>query len=130
MYSIKLDEKANTSASIVFKALTDQNALQRWFAPQVIITPIVNTFGAFAFEFDLSFQVRITELDSNRIVWEVVEGIEDWKNTVISFDIIEVDNRCEIHFEHKFLKNTDKSEKWRNSWSDYLHKLSDYCSSS
>lgn len=127
MFSIKLDEKADTTAPVVFKALTDQDALQRWFAPQVIITPIVDTFGAFAFEFDLSFQVRITELNTNRVSWEVVEGIEDWKNTVISFDILEADNQCQIHFEHKFLKNKEKLEKWQNSWSEFLHKLSAYC---
>ncbi|MBN2615069.1 MAG: SRPBCC domain-containing protein [Bacteroidales bacterium] len=128
MFSIKLNEKAETTAPVVFNALTDQDALQQWFAPQVIITPTVNTYGAFAFDFDLSFRVQITELKPNRISWEVIEGIEDWKNTVISFDILEVNDQCEIQFEHKYLKNKNKFEQWQKSWSEFLHKLTIYCS--
>lgn len=128
MYSIRLETKVNADSTVIYKALTQQDHLQKWFAPQVIIAPVINTFGAFAFEFDLSFRIQIKELAENeKVVWEIIEGIDGWESTLISFSIQKFENYSLVIFEHSLLEDQTKKEKWQNSWNDFLIKLSQYC---
>lgn len=129
MYSISLETIIKAPAQSIFQCITDQNHLQKWFAPQVIIAPVTGTFGAFAFEFDLSFKVRITELDDiGKISWEVVDGIEGWVGSVISFEITNQKNKSLVIFKHIGISDKDKLQKWESSWKDFLNKLSKYAS--
>lgn len=128
MQYIVFEQAIKKPAETIFSCLTEQHHLQRWFAPQVIITPVKNTHAAFAFEFDLSFKILITELEENKSVcWEVTEGIEGWTGSVISFTLTDQAGQTQLQFEHKNLSGDDeKIRKWRQSWNDFLRKLADY----
>ncbi|MBN2638798.1 MAG: SRPBCC domain-containing protein [Bacteroidales bacterium] len=130
MFSIDLEVFVQSDSKTVYKAITEQNHLQKWFAPQVIITPKVNTYGAFAFEFDLAFKILIKKIEPyNYIQWEITDGIDDWVNTSTSFTISEENNQVLLKFRHSGLTNTLKKDQWEKSWSEFIHKLSVYCQS-
>jgi len=127
MYSIFFERVIKAPVQTVFQCITEQYHLQRWFAPQVIITPVKNTYGAFAFEFELSFKVQITELDENRkISWQVIEGIDGWTDSVISFEMIPNNEETVLIFKHIKISDKTKLPKWEESWKDFLNKLADY----
>lgn len=128
MFSIKFEILIQSDSTILYRAVTEQDQLQRWFAPQVIISQKINTFGAFAFEFELSFKIKIKKLETNKqVIWEVTEGIYDWINSNISFNIKEKGNSSILYFEHSGLTNTTKKEHWDKSWADFMQKLATYC---
>ena len=125
MAVIRLSRTINTCTSDVFTALTDQDYLAGWFAPNVITIPVVGTYAAFAFEEDIHFKVQLEVLEQNRkIVWSYAEGSLNWDGSVITFSLKEKEGgKTLLNFTHSGLQETAKLEKWKQSWSNFLDKL-------
>ncbi len=131
MAVIKLQKTVNADTGKVFKALTEQKYLEKWFAPEVITVPKQDTYAAFAFGFDLNFKVYILKLiPRQNITWEFVSGSVGWDNSLISFDLESIQGKTKVLFKHKGLDNNiEKLEKWKKSWSNYLNKLKNFVQS-
>ncbi len=128
MTSIQLEIKINTFPQIIFKYLTKQDLLQKWFAPQVIFLPKENTTAAFAFEFDLNFKVNIIEISEPKSMeWQVIEGNPEWINSKIKFEISKQKEISILNFSHVDLLESDKVDKWRESWHTFLNQLANLC---
>lgn len=124
MYSISFKTNINAPASVVFKALTNQELLTRWFAPQVIAIAKERTIAAFAFEFDLNFKVDLVKLTPDKLVqWQCIDGYKEWLDSEICFCLEPDSNKTKLIFEHKNLINDAKKEKTTSSWNEYLEKL-------
>ncbi len=125
MAVIRLSRIIDAHISDVFTALTDQDYLARWFAPNVITIPVTETYAAFAFEEDIHLKVLLKELEQNRkVVWEFAEGNLNWDDSVITFRLKEPEEgKTLLNFSHSGLKETAKLEKWKHSWSNFLDNL-------
>jgi uncharacterized protein YndB with AHSA1/START domain len=130
VYSVSLHIEIDAPAVKVFEALTRQELLSKWFAPQVIAVPVEGTVAAFAFEFDLNFKMEIVALQQNKqLRWICVDGYEAWLDSEIVFKLEEKALTTSLDFSHSKLINDDKKEKTVKSWNGYLEKLKELCES-
>ncbi len=128
MFSVSFDLSIKSPPETVFKALTEQELLTRWFAPQVIAVPVEGTVAAFAFEFDLNFKMELVLLNSNSLVhWKCVDGYKEWLHSEVLFKLIPSSKGTKLHFEHNRLINVEKKQKTTLSWKQYLEKLKKLC---
>ncbi len=131
MYSVSSNIDINTSPSVVYHALTNQDLLSKWFAPQVIAVPVEGTVAAFAFEFDLNFKMKLSKLIPGKLVqWVCVDGYADWLDTEVIFKLTEQPGFTKVAFSHNKLKNDEKKEKTEVSWQNYLTRLKELCETS
>ena len=128
MYSISVSLEIAASAADIFEALTNQDLLSRWFAPQVIAVPVEGTVAAFAFEFDLNFKMELVQLKKDKMVhWKCVDGYKDWLDSEVVFSFEKVEDHTLIKFKHGNLTNEEKRDKTVNSWHEYLQNLKRLC---
>ena len=129
MTSIRLQKSIKSEAKTIFRFLTEQNLLMKWFSPQAIDTPQQGSIAAFAFGSEVNFKVKISELtEFNKLKWICVDGNVDWLNSNFSFTIKKVDrNKCQLFFQQSNIKNEAKLEQWKSSWRSYLDILKEEC---
>lgn len=128
MFSVTIDLRIQSSEHTVFEALTNQNLLSRWFAPQVIAVPVEGTIAAFAFEFDLNFKMELVSLKEDKLVhWKCVDGYKEWLDSEVVFNIETVAGSTLLRFKHSNLTNEEKRDRTIKSWNEYLEKLKKIC---
>ena len=125
MARIQLNCTSNTQTNRVFIAITEQEDLKKWFAPYVITNPIIGSYGVFAFEEEINFQILVKEIIPNeKIVWECTDGNISWNGSIIRFKLNPIsENKTQLRFSHSKLNETKKIEKWRSSWKGFLKNL-------
>ncbi len=130
MYSISISLNIEAPAAFVFEALTNQDLLSRWFAPQVIAVPVEGTVAAFAFEFDLNFKMELVQLKKDHLVfWRCVDGYKEWIDSEVAFKLEQEEGATLLKFKHDNLTNEEKRDKTRKSWNEYLQNLKRVCES-
>jgi len=128
VYSISVSLEIAASAADIFEALTNQDLLSRWFAPQVIAVPVEGTVAAFAFEFDLNFKMELVQLKKDKMVhWKCVDGYKEWLDSEVVFSFEKEKDVTLLKFEHRNLTNEEKRNKTVNSWHEYLQNLKRVC---
>jgi uncharacterized protein YndB with AHSA1/START domain len=77
----------SSSRADVYKALTAIEGLSAWWTTTTEGESTVG--GVIQFRFgNGGFDMKVLELDpARRVVWQVVDGPEEWIGTIISFDI-------------------------------------------
>jgi uncharacterized protein YndB with AHSA1/START domain len=77
----------SSSQTDVYKALTTIEGLSAWWTTTTEGESTVG--GVIQFRFgNGGFDMKVLELDpARRVVWQVVDGPEEWIGTIISFDI-------------------------------------------
>lgn len=124
---MQIDIKRTISGKpeFIFRQLTEQLFLQKWFTPDVIAFPKKGTTAAFAFEPDKHLKVEIIELVENETVkWKCIDGNINWEGSIISFRLRKInENKTELVFSQTGLTETDKIENWKKSWSIILTQL-------
>lgn len=130
MYSITHELQINCPANLVFKTLTHQVLLSKWFAPQVIAVPVEGTIAAFAFEFDLNFKMELVQLKKDHLVfWKCVDGYQEWLDSEVVFTLEKKEETTLLKFKHGNLTDEEKRAKTLNSWHEYLENLKKLCES-
>jgi len=130
VYSISHGLEIDCPTNLVFEALTSQELLSRWFAPQVIAVPLEGTIAAFAFEFDLNFKMELVSLKKDELVhWICIDGYKEWLDSEVFFRLKTNKSKTILSFEQNNLNNEGKKEKTALSWAEYLKKLKNLCES-
>jgi uncharacterized protein YndB with AHSA1/START domain len=90
----------SSSIDNVYKALTTVEGLSRWWTCDTQGDSKVG--GELQFRFgDGGFDMKVLELESGRrVLWQVVEGPEEWLGTKISFDLHQNGDWTVILFKH------------------------------
>lgn len=129
MTSIRLQKSIKSEAKTIFRFLTEQNLLMKWFAPQAIASPLQGSIAAFAFGSEVNFKVKISELtEFRKLKWKCVDGNVDWLNSNFVFSIKQIDKgKCQLYFQQSNIKNETKLEQWKSSWKSYLDILKEEC---
>ncbi|GAA0944807.1 SRPBCC domain-containing protein [Kribbella koreensis] len=95
-----------SSVAEVYTALTTIEGLSGWWTtntkgePGAVDGVTTFTFGPGGFD------MKVLELDpGKRVLWEVVEGPEEWLTTHVIWDLEQVDDWAIIHFKHEGWKD-------------------------
>jgi uncharacterized protein YndB with AHSA1/START domain len=110
--------EVRSSANEVYRALTTLDGLSGWWTTDTkggtaIGSVIKFTFGTRGF-----FDMKVLELEpGKRVLWQVVDGPEDWVGTKIAFDLKQDNDSTVILFKHQGWKEQSEfmhhcSTKW------------------
>jgi uncharacterized protein YndB with AHSA1/START domain len=115
----------------IFNAISTEEGLSGWWT-QDTQADGHDVGGNIRFSFtkrldkEYDVLVKIAELNSNRVVWRVVEGPEEWMNTEITFDLNPKEEEVVLYFTHKNWSNpTDFMAQCNTKWAVFLLSLKD-----
>jgi uncharacterized protein YndB with AHSA1/START domain len=91
----------STSPDDVYKALTTVDGLSGWWTTNTRGENKVG--GVLQFRFGAGgFDMKVLELDpARRVLWQVVDGPEEWIGTKVDFDLDQRDDWTIILFKHE-----------------------------
>jgi uncharacterized protein YndB with AHSA1/START domain len=91
----------SSSLDDVYRALTEIDDLSAWWTTDTKGESKVG--GALQFRFGAGgFDMKVLELHpATHVLWQVVDGPEEWIGTTISFDLKQNDDWTIIHIKHE-----------------------------
>ena len=129
MKSIRHALLIGAPAEKIYNAITTQQGLSAWWTPETTTKPELNNIARFGFGPDYFKEMRITELESSRLVkWICIAGADEWIDTTISFELQPGDKKdwLDTHPEMKGQlqqqKNDDKGTLLifhHDDWKEY-----------
>ncbi len=113
-----------SSVEDVYTALTTVQGLSGWWADNTRGDSRVG--GVLQFRFDAGgIDTRVVELrDPQRVLWEVVDGPEEWIGTTISFDLKQDGDYVSVLFKHQGWKEpVEFMHHCSTKWAIFLMSL-------
>jgi hypothetical protein len=114
-----------SSLDATYKALTTAEGLSGWWTNSTQLESGVG--GVIQFRFgDLGgFDMKVLELDpGRRVLWQVVDGPQEWIGTHISWDLKQEDDYTVILFKHQGWKEpVDFMHHCSTKWGVFLMSL-------
>lgn len=91
----------SSSTGDVYEALTTIEGLSGWWATDTTGEPGLG--GVIKFRFGPGgFDMKVVELKpAERVLWEVVDGPEEWIGTTVSFELTQEDDYTIVLFKHE-----------------------------
>lgn len=84
-----------------FKALATREGLSAWWTTDTQGESTVGGVVRFRFGSNGGFDMKVLELDpARRVLWQVVDGPEEWLDTRISFDLRQDGDYTLVLFKH------------------------------
>ena len=122
-----------TSPARVYAALSTIAGLAAWWTTDVSGTSAVGERVTFAFrlpsgELKGAMVMLVREQDaSSRVLWECVEGPQEWVGTTIGFDLLDEDGQTTVKFAHRgWREEVDFAAHCSMKWAVFLLSLRDY----
>ena len=118
-----------SSANDVYKALTTREGLAAWWTNNTQGESKVGSVVKFRFSAGGSeiggFDMKVTELQpAKRVLWQVVDGPEEWIGTKISFDLKQAGEHAIVLFKHQGWKEpVEFMHHCSTKWAIYLMSL-------
>ena len=115
---------AGSSVDDVYTALTTVQGLSGWWADNTQGDSRVG--GVLQFRFDAGgIDTKVVELrDARRVLWEVVDGPEEWIGTTISFDLQQDGDYVSVLFKHQGWKEpVEFMHHCSTKWAIFLMSL-------
>ena len=114
----------------VFRALTEQDGLRRWWTSDSEAVPIEGSTSTFGFfERSTVFRMKINNLESPTFLkWTCVEGPSEWKDTELEFRLESTPGgHTVLTFRHYNWKSTEGFFSMCNTtWGHLMYTLKDY----
>jgi uncharacterized protein YndB with AHSA1/START domain len=107
-----------SSTRDAYQALTTLRGLAGWWTTDTRGTPDVGGVIEFHFGTRGRVDMKVLELDADkRVVWQVVDGPEDWIGSKVSFELKQEGEQATLLFEHQGWKEQSEfmhhcSTKW------------------
>ncbi|MBJ8337803.1 SRPBCC domain-containing protein [Antrihabitans sp. YC3-6] len=91
---------ATSSPDAVYQALSTRDGLAAWWTTET--TGDTEVGGVLQFRFDAGgFDMKVVELvPSVRVLWEVIDGPEEWVGTTVNFDLTQDGDWTVVNFTH------------------------------
>jgi uncharacterized protein YndB with AHSA1/START domain len=113
-----------SSADDVYEALTTVDGLAGWWTKDTQGDSAVG--GVLRFRFDVGgFDMKVLELQpSQRVLWEVVDGPEEWIGTTVSWDLTQEGEYAVVLFAHQGWKEpVEFMYHCSTKWATFLMSL-------
>jgi len=118
-----------SSPDEVYKALTTREGLAAWWTNNTQAESKVG--GALKFRFSADgkeiggFDMKVLELEpARRVLWQVVDGPQEWIGTKISFDLKQAGDHAIVLFKHQDWKEpVEFMHHCSTKWAIYLMSL-------
>ncbi len=133
MHDILLDSTIAATPEKVFRALTEQQRMEAWWAPQVVTEPKVGSMVEATFhvgspqQFVIKMEVSNLEV-SHKVEWIPRQGAPEWIGTHIIWDLAPFDQGTRVVFRQRgfAIDSADGNLPGRDGWDFYLGSLKDY----
>ncbi len=114
-----------SSVDDTYKALTSRAGLAAWWTRDTLDDSRTGGVVRFRFSGGQGFDMKVLELDpSRRVLWQVVDGPEDWIGTRVSFDLAQEDDYAVVRFKHEGWKApVDFMHHCSTKWGMFLLSL-------
>jgi uncharacterized protein YndB with AHSA1/START domain len=115
----------DTTPERLYQAITTQEGLAGWWAPQSKAEPKLGSLNEFNFGPERTLKFRVEQLESaRRVVWSSLQVPPDWSATQVRFDITPKGHRVSRRFCHSGFASTAGSFGMTNySWAQYIRSL-------
>lgn len=114
----------------VFKALTQQDGIARWWTDDLSVKPEVGSLAEFRFHRwgGNALQFEIAELEQDKKVrWLSRQGPPQWMGTSVTWQLTPVQNGTTLSFSHDgFPRVDDVYERTSGNWNHFLDSLKSY----
>jgi hypothetical protein len=112
-----------SSVEDVRAALTTVEGLSGWWADNTTGNSQIG--GVLQFRFDAGgIDTKVVELQPDRVLWEVVDGPEEWIGTTISFDLKQDGDYVSVLFRHEGWKEpVEFMHHCSTKWAIFLMSL-------
>ncbi|MBL0740351.1 SRPBCC family protein [Chryseolinea lacunae] len=128
MCSIKHLLTIQQQAWPVYASLTTLDGLAQWWTPNVNGEP--DEGGTIRFYFDDYYkEMQVMKNDpAEKVVWRCTEGVEEWIDTIITFQIIKTSEQaCTLVFNHdKWVAYSRMFYQCSYDWAMFLRSLKRY----
>lgn len=110
----------------IWRAITEQDEIVRWWAYEAQLTPEVGSLAEFRFrQGAFIMQFEVAELDQDRYVrWRFRQGTPAWEGTGVTWELAPVQNGTRVIFTHEGFTQVD--ERTRGTWVYFLASLKSY----
>jgi uncharacterized protein YndB with AHSA1/START domain len=128
MADIRINVTIKTAPKNVYSAVTTQEGLAGWWNKQAIAKPEVGFVNVFTFG-QYRNEMEVIELSSDKKVeWKIIDSIDEWVGTHVSFDLQEKGGNTVLRFAHSGWKSvTDTFAVCTYDWSKFLASLKSLC---
>jgi len=120
--------KVKAPADRVYRALVEKEGLSGWWMPGVVAQPRVGSIVEIQFAGGAVVKLKIDRLEPGKnVTWSAAEGVPDWDNTLITWDLTPVDGGTDVLFSHRRFVSTDGMyARFNISWAWHIISLKDY----
>jgi uncharacterized protein YndB with AHSA1/START domain len=114
-----------SSPDDAYKALTAIDGLADWWTNDTKGQSKVGEVIRFRFGDNGGFDMKVLELEpGKRVVWQVVDGPQDWIGTTISFDLRREDDFTVVLFKHQgWAEPVEFMHHCSTKWATFLMSL-------
>ena len=111
----------------VYRALTEAQGLSGWWTSGSKAQPTVGTISEFPFP-GIVLKLKVDSLEpGKKVVWSVAEAVPDWNDTLITWDLTDVEGGTKVLFGHRHYASTDGMyARFNISWAWHIMSLRDY----
>ncbi|HLI69286.1 MAG TPA: SRPBCC domain-containing protein [Ktedonobacteraceae bacterium] len=113
----------------VFKALTQQDEIIRWWACEARVKPEVGFVGEFRFQPPAgTLQFEVAELEQDKKVhWLSRQGPPYWAGTSVTWQLTPIYDRTTVVFTHDGFAQVDENyQRVRGNWVYFLASLKSF----
>ncbi|MBK5272262.1 MAG: SRPBCC domain-containing protein [Bacteroidia bacterium] len=129
MATIKHLFHINAPREKVYQALTTLDGLSNWWTIDTNGETNLGGIVDFGFGNQMATKMKVISLVPGQLVrWECVGGFDEWKRTIITFQLSDNENKTLVRFDHdKWKKTNDFYAACSFSWGLYLESLRHLC---
>ena len=120
----------NASAEKVFLAVSTVDGLKGWYTTQV--DGVSQEGKQLIFRFPENGPVmEVLELMPNEFVkWKCIDGVDDWKNTILTFEMENQDGATELYFAQSgWEEQSNFFAHCNTKWALFMLSLKEFCES-
>ncbi len=129
MPNIKHYLNINAPVEVVFKAITEQEGLSKWWTEETVASVKLNSVAEFKFGDLYQCKMNVSNLlPGKKVEWKCVDGADEWIGTSIVFEMEEDEGNTVLKFSHSGWKEeTDFFARCNYNWAWYMTSLKNYC---
>jgi uncharacterized protein YndB with AHSA1/START domain len=117
----------DTSPEDVFRALTTTEGLAAWWTRDTTGDALPGGTVAFRFGEVGGFDMKVLDAAPEHVLWEVIDGPEEWVGTTIGWDISTVGDYTIVLFKHEgWREQVEFMNHCSTKWALFLMSLKQY----